>query len=54
MQYIFCYDVVSAFLNSFDDQMYDNFKEAAEEEKADDENWPETTMDDQNRLVSKF
>jgi hypothetical protein len=31
--------------------MYDNFKPSKVE---DEENYPETTMDGQNRLVSKF
>lgn len=48
-QYVYCYDVISAFLESFDDQMYDNFKKAENED-----NYPETTMDDKKRLVSKF
>ncbi|XP_028410342.1 uncharacterized protein LOC114532921 [Dendronephthya gigantea] len=58
-QYIFCYDVVSAFLTSFDEQMYANFK--GKDAKAEDEHdgdgggdYSKTTKDDKNRLVTNF
>lgn len=55
MQYVFCYDVISAFLTSFDDQMYDNFRKSDVKDEDDGEDdYPETSKNDRNRLVTNF